>query len=176
MRDFVEKLEIENYWKDKPVRFAYKNNCVGCFHRSELFLKHISTKSEKQFDWFMRMEQKNGCTFKSGITYEKIKNHLGNFDIDFDNLEKEKNKQYMEKKYIIVNKEYSTKKRTSQTGNIVDVSELYKFYENELAQKKKLDEDVKRGEENIKKFFTEEQILLMKKNEEEQKIIRISPL
>ena len=49
IKDGIFKDTIENYWKDKPVRFAYKNNCVGCFHRSELFLKHISTKSEKQF-------------------------------------------------------------------------------------------------------------------------------
>ena len=90
IKDGIFKDTIENYWKDKPVRFAYKNNCVGCFHRSELFLKHISTKSEKQFDWFMRMEQKNGCTFKSGITYEKIKNHklqLELFDDDFNDCD-----------------------------------------------------------------------------------------
>lgn len=90
IKDGIFKDTIENYWKEKPVRFAYKNNCVGCFHRSELFLKHISTKSEKQFDWFMRMEQKNGCTFKSGITYEKIKNHklqLELFDDDFNDCD-----------------------------------------------------------------------------------------
>ena len=90
IKDGIFKDTIENYWKDKPVRFAYKNNCVGCFHRSEIFLKHISTKSEKQFDWFMRMEQKNGCTFKSGITYEKIKNHklqLELFDNDFNDCD-----------------------------------------------------------------------------------------
>lgn len=86
IKDGIFKDTIEDYWKDKLVRFAYKNNCVGCFHRSEIFLKHISTKSENKFDWFMRMEQKNGCTFKSGVTYEKIKNHklqLELFDEDF---------------------------------------------------------------------------------------------
>lgn len=86
IQDAIFKDTIENYWKDKPVRFAYQNNCVGCFHRNELMLKHMSNKAEKQFNWFIEMEQKNGCTFKSGITYEKIKNYktqLELFDNDF---------------------------------------------------------------------------------------------
>lgn len=86
IKDAIFKDTIENYWKDKPVRFAYQNNCVGCFHRSELMLKHMSNKAEKQFNWFIEMEKKNGCTFKSGITYERIKNYktqLELFDNDF---------------------------------------------------------------------------------------------
>jgi hypothetical protein len=83
----IFKDTIENFWKDKPVRFAYQNNCVGCFHRSELMLKHMSNKAEKQFNWFIEMEKKNGCTFKNGITYEKIKSYrtqLELFDDDFN--------------------------------------------------------------------------------------------
>ena len=86
IKDAIFKDTIENYWKDKPVRFAYQNNCVGCFHRSELMLKHMSNKAEKQFNWFIEMERKNGCTFKSGITYERIKSYktqLELFDEDF---------------------------------------------------------------------------------------------
>ena len=86
IQDAIFKDTIENFWKDKPVRFAYQNNCVGCFHRNELMLKHMSNKAEKQFNWFIEMEKKNGCTFKSGITYEKIKNYktqLELFDTDF---------------------------------------------------------------------------------------------
>ena len=86
IKDAIFKDTIENYWKGKPVRFSYQNNCVGCFHRSELMLKHMSNKAEKQFNWFIEMEQKNGCTFKSGITYERIKSYktqLELFDNDF---------------------------------------------------------------------------------------------
>lgn len=86
----IFKDKIESYWKDKPVRFAYQNNCVGCFHRNELMLKHMSVKAEKQFNWFVDIERKNGCTFKSGITYEKIKNHklqLDLFDEDFQDCD-----------------------------------------------------------------------------------------
>ena len=86
----IFKDAVETYWKDKPVRFAYKNNCVGCFHRNEIFLNHMSKRDEKQFDWFMRMEQENNCTFKNGITYEKIKNYkmqLDLFDEDFNDCD-----------------------------------------------------------------------------------------
>ena len=86
----IFKDTIEEYWKDKPVRFAYKNNCVGCFHRSEIFLKHISNKAENKFEWFMNMEKQNNSTFKNGITYEKIKNYktqLELFDNDFNDCD-----------------------------------------------------------------------------------------
>lgn len=87
IEDGTFKDTIEEFWKDKPVRFAYKNNCVGCFHRSEIFLKHMSQRDENKFQWFIDMEEKNGCTFKSGVTYKKIKDHklqLDLFDEDFN--------------------------------------------------------------------------------------------
>jgi hypothetical protein len=90
IKDAIFKDKIEKYWEDKPVRFAYRNNCVGCFHRNELMLKYMSEKASKQFDLFIEQEQKNNCTFKSGITYEKIKNHrlqLDLFDEDFQDCD-----------------------------------------------------------------------------------------
>lgn len=90
IKDSIFKDTVEQYWIDKPVRFAYRNNCVGCFHRNEIMLKYMSKKASKQFDWFSEQEQKNGCTFKSGITYEKIKNHklqLDLFDEDFQDCD-----------------------------------------------------------------------------------------
>jgi len=90
IEDGIFKDSIVEYWKDKPVRFAYRNNCVGCFHRSELFLNHMSRRNEKQFDWFVEMEKKNNCTFKSGITYEKIKHYKTQmvlFDEDFNDCD-----------------------------------------------------------------------------------------
>jgi hypothetical protein len=90
IEDAIFKDTIEIFWKDKPVRFAYQNNCVGCFHRSELMLKHMSNKAEKQFNWFIEMELKNESTFKNGITYQKIKNYktqLELFDDDFNSCD-----------------------------------------------------------------------------------------
>jgi hypothetical protein len=90
IKDGIFKDTIENFWIDKSVQFAYRNNCVGCFHRNELMLKHMSEKAQKQFNWFIDQEQKNECTFKKGITYEKIKNHklqLDLFDTDFQDCD-----------------------------------------------------------------------------------------
>lgn len=87
IEDRIFKDTIELFWKDKPVRFAKRNNCVGCFHRNELLLNHLSHSQENKFDWFIKQEQLNGNTFKKGITYEKIKKYklqLDLFDTDFN--------------------------------------------------------------------------------------------
>jgi hypothetical protein len=90
IEDRIFKDTIEKFWLDKPVRFAYQNNCVGCFHRNEIMLKHMSNKAPNQFNWFIEQEQKTKNTFKNGITYEKIRNHklqLELFDSDFNDCD-----------------------------------------------------------------------------------------
>ena len=83
--DNVFKDNIEEYWKDKPVRFAYMNNCIGCFHRNEMLLKLMSDKFPDKFDWFVRQE-KDGATFKNGITYAKIRKYPMLQELDFDDF------------------------------------------------------------------------------------------
>jgi len=83
------KDSIENYWKDKNVRFAYLNNCVGCFHRSPVLLKYMSDKHPNKFQWFVDSEE-NGYgkrTFKNGMKYKDIRKSLKQtklFDDDFN--------------------------------------------------------------------------------------------
>jgi len=83
------KDSIENYWSDKKVRFAYLNNCIGCFHRSPVLLKHMSEKHPNKFEWFINSEE-NGYgkrTFKNGIKYKDIKKSFKQiqlFDEDFN--------------------------------------------------------------------------------------------
>jgi hypothetical protein len=89
IQDGLFKDTIEEYWKDKPVRFAYMNNCVGCFHRNHMLLKHMSERHPEKFEWFCKAESagEGSRTFKNGITYDKIKNHrtqLELFDTDFN--------------------------------------------------------------------------------------------
>jgi len=90
IKDNIYKDSIEKYWEDKSVRFAYMNNCVGCFHRSPILLKHLSDKHPNKFEWFINAEQETGYnvrTFKSGMTYKGIKNSLKQtslFDDDFN--------------------------------------------------------------------------------------------
>lgn len=92
IKDGIFKDNIEEFWKDKPVRFAYLNNCVGCFNRNEMLLKHMSNKDAKTFEWFAKQERKSGykAKFKTGITYDKIKAHQTQhtlFDDDFNDCD-----------------------------------------------------------------------------------------
>ena len=83
----IKKDTIYNYWNDKPVRFAYRNNCVGCVNRQPLFLSHIAKKDKDSFNWFVKQEQKTGNTFNSKFKYKDVlefgvQNEL--FDTDFN--------------------------------------------------------------------------------------------
>ena len=88
--DNIYKDTIELFWQDKPIRFAYMNNCIGCFHRNEILLKHMSDKHPEKYQWFINAEQETGNnvrTFKNGINYEQIKNSFKQtelFDTDFN--------------------------------------------------------------------------------------------
>lgn len=90
IKDNIYKDTIEKYWKNKPVRFAYMNNCVGCFHRTPILLKHLSDKHPNKYQWFIDAEQDTGNnvrTFKNGMNYEQIKNSFKQtslFDDDFN--------------------------------------------------------------------------------------------
>ena len=94
IEDNIYKDTIEQYWLNKPVRFAYMNNCVGCFHRSPILLKHMSTKAPQQFSWHIKQEESakthNNATFKTGMTYKQIKDSLEQlklFDDDFNDCD-----------------------------------------------------------------------------------------
>jgi hypothetical protein len=90
IKDNIYKDQIETFWKGKNVRFAYMNNCVGCFHRNEVLLKLMSDKHPNKFNWFIEAEQQTGYnvrTFKNGINYKQIKNSFKQtelFDDDFN--------------------------------------------------------------------------------------------
>jgi hypothetical protein len=73
--DNIHKDTIESFWKNKNVRFAYMNNCVGCFHRNPILLKLMSEKHPNKFNWFSNQEHNKNkkITFKNGLTYADIK-------------------------------------------------------------------------------------------------------
>ncbi len=90
IKDNIYKDQINKFWQNQNVRFAYMNNCVGCFHRNPVLLKYMSEKHENKFDWFMNTEKKGGYgkrTFKIGMKYIDIKNSFRQtklFDDDFN--------------------------------------------------------------------------------------------
>jgi len=91
--DNIYKDLIEKFWKDKPVRFAYMNNCIGCFHRNPVLLKLMSDKHPEKFQWFIDQENTAGYgarTFKNGMKYIDIKNSLKQtelFEDDFNDCD-----------------------------------------------------------------------------------------
>lgn len=74
------KDEIVEFWKNKPVRFAKRNNCVGCFHRHPILLKKQFLEHPDKMNWFMeqekiKMNKDKRATWRSDVSYEQIKNH-----------------------------------------------------------------------------------------------------
>ena len=84
--DNIYKDTIEEFWKGKDVRFAFMNNCVGCWWRSPLLLKKMHNKHPKKMQWFADQET-NKSKFKSELTYNQIikwKTQTELFDDDFN--------------------------------------------------------------------------------------------
>lgn len=87
IKDHLFKDTIEEYWREKPVRFAYMNNCVGCWWRSPLLLKKMHDKQPKKMEWFASLEEEAGSTFRSDVKYSDIikwKPQVELFDDDFN--------------------------------------------------------------------------------------------
>ena len=76
INDGIFKDRIENYWKDKPVRFAWMNNCVGCMHKEPILLKKMMLLHPNKLQWFIDQENKakvmRGNTWRQDVTYEQI--------------------------------------------------------------------------------------------------------
>lgn len=74
--DGIFKDRIENYWKDKPVRFAWMNNCLGCMHKEPILLKKMMLLHPNKLQWFIDQENKakvmRGNTWRQDVTYEQI--------------------------------------------------------------------------------------------------------
>ncbi len=88
--DNIYKDNIEQFWKDEPVRFAYMNNCVGCWWRSPLLLKKMHNKHPNKMEWFSNLEKESGSTFRSDVKYEDIINwetQIELFDEDFNDCD-----------------------------------------------------------------------------------------
>ena len=84
IEDSLKRDHIVNYWKDKPVRFAEQNNCVGCFHRNPLVLRKQFDLHPNKMEWFIKQEKEKKAQWKSEISYSDIKKHKPQFEINFE--------------------------------------------------------------------------------------------
>lgn len=88
IKDHIFKDTIEKFWLGKPVRFAYMNNCVGCFHRNPILLKHMSHKEPDKFQWFLDKEELSfgKRTWRKEFTYANVKKSKLQFDLFDDDF------------------------------------------------------------------------------------------
>ena len=90
IKDNIYKDTIQNYWQNKPVRFARLNNCVGCFHRNEILLNKLWKTHTNKMQFFSNLEKDrkypNDTLKAKPITYEQIKNFKTQSEISFDDF------------------------------------------------------------------------------------------
>jgi len=91
IKDNIYKDNIEEYWKNKPVRFAYMNNCVGCFHKTPMLIKKMYEKHPNKINWFAskeRIKHKKDVWYKDkNLSFKDIikwKTQTELFDDDFN--------------------------------------------------------------------------------------------
>lgn len=75
IEDNIQKDTIYDYWEDKPVRFAYRNNCVMCVNRQPLMISHMATKEKQKVEWAKRIEEKTGNQFLAEASMSRILNY-----------------------------------------------------------------------------------------------------
>lgn len=90
IQDNIYRDDIEEYWKNKPVRFAWINNCVGCMNATPHYIKHQYKKNKNKIEWFIEQEIKS---VESGmdrtwridkLTYQQIIDFNEQYEL-FDN-------------------------------------------------------------------------------------------
>ena len=88
--DIIFKDKIEVFWNNnKEVRFgsSYFNNCVGCFHRSPIFLKKMADNHPNKMDWFAKQEDLNKPNqFKKEVSYKEIIKYKSQTEILFEDF------------------------------------------------------------------------------------------
>ena len=83
IKDGIFKDNIEQYWTDKAVRFAWMNNCVGCFHKDPLLLRKMWDLHPTKLQWFADQERKRHKRdiWLSGTKPDvSINNHLWDYE------------------------------------------------------------------------------------------------
>lgn len=87
IEDGIHRDHIVEFWKDKPVRFAERNNCVGCFHRNPLLLREMWDKHPQKMEWFAQQERlKGNSSWRSDVSYDVIRKHKSQYKLDFDDF------------------------------------------------------------------------------------------
>ena len=87
----IDNKEIQKFWDNNKnlIYFpkGYYNNCVGCFHRSPLFLNKMYQEHPNKIKWFSNIEQENKPnTFRKDVTYKQIMNYKPQAELNFNDF------------------------------------------------------------------------------------------
>jgi len=86
----IDSKAIHQYWgNNKDIQFptGYYNNCVGCFHRSPLFLSKMNQEHPNKIKWFSKMEEENSPnTFRKDVTFKEIIKFNPQIEMSFDDF------------------------------------------------------------------------------------------
>jgi len=86
----IDNRTIQEYWnKNNDIDFpkGYYNNCVGCFHRSPMFLNKMNQEHPNKIEWFSKMEEVNAPnTFRKDVTYKEIQQYNPQSELSFDDF------------------------------------------------------------------------------------------
>jgi hypothetical protein len=90
IKDGIFKDAIEEFWRGKPVRFAWMNNCVGCMHKEPILLKKMMLLHPNKLKWFTDQENKakimKGNTWRRDVTYEQIAHWNPQYELFHDDF------------------------------------------------------------------------------------------
>jgi len=87
----IDNREIQSYWsKNTDVNFpkGYYNNCVGCFHRSPLFLNKMYQEHSNKIEWFAKQEEQNKPnTFRRDVNFKQIMQFAPQSELSFEDFD-----------------------------------------------------------------------------------------
>jgi len=87
----IDNKEIQSYWsKNTDVNFpkGYYNNCVGCFHRSPLFLNKMYQEHPNKIEWFAKQEEQNKPnTFRKDVNFKQIMQFAPQSELSFEDFD-----------------------------------------------------------------------------------------
>lgn len=87
----IDNKTIQSYWsKNTDVKFpkGYYNNCVGCFHRSPLFLNKMYQEHPNKIKWFAKQEEQNKPnTFRKDVNFKQIMQFAPQSELTFEDFD-----------------------------------------------------------------------------------------
>jgi hypothetical protein len=87
----IDNKTIQSYWsKNTDVKFpkGYYNNCVGCFHRSPLFLNKMYQEHPNKIEWFAKQEEQNKPnTFRKDVNFKQIMQFAPQSELSFEDFD-----------------------------------------------------------------------------------------